>query len=546
MKDSVKFIKRIVSLSVIILLLFSVMPYAAVVDSSDGKAFVTKEVFENLKKKFDAQLDIYESSLNNKIDGAIANYIKSQVAGYVTSNILNSKYKKVSSINGVFTNEWNMPEMRLLFTFNYYRSTASGGYPDLNNANGFWEKILGTRIYSLVTPDWLTSGTNYRNVVNIEGTPAAPTKIIWKGRAIKFHEKWNIVRSGFAINNTWDLSWLDRPSHATYSLALRNFWRIVQNGQLPISTSLTSLWPFSFLWHYEYWQDSGATGSGDNEANISNLSPIDSLATTITLDTNSEGDATEYDHIISYNKDDEWRLFTTNSNYAYVPNETTLMSGNISSFASSRVSQNALALGKYWAESQGTANNPRYAYFDHGFEEISVSLTDTTSTKYPNLGMIKDKYKSSSIYQDDIDSTVDIANEKIEWKSKTLEAGFQLLAAKVDDIIIWNPEFSYTHVHNGVSTYVDNAHEVDIYFSSTPFTDKLVTTEPIKVQVGEDKTLKDYATTSSRKCKVTFEMPKNGIVYVKWVPHNVSSTYFNSDWIVTLNLENCNNYYYSR
>ena len=167
MKDSVKFIKRIISLSVIILLLFSVMSYAAVVDSSDGKAFVTKETFENLKKKFDAQLDIYESSLNNKIDGAIANYIKSQVAGYVTSNILNSKYKKVSSINGVFTNEWNMPEMRLLFTFNYYRSTASGGYPDLNNANGFWEKILGTRIYSLVTPDWLTSGTNYRNVVNI-------------------------------------------------------------------------------------------------------------------------------------------------------------------------------------------------------------------------------------------------------------------------------------------------------------------------------------------------------------------------------------------
>ena len=320
----------------------------------------------------------------------------------------------------------------------------------------------------------------------------------------------------------------------------------MQNGQLPISTSLTSLWPFSFLWHFEFWQDSGETGSGNNEANISNLSPIDSLATTITLDTNSEGDATEYDHIISYNKDDEWRLFTTNSNYAYVPNETTLMSGNISSFASSRVSQNALALGKYWAESQGTANNPRYAYFDHGFEEIPVSLTDTTSTKYPNLGMIKDKYKSSSIYQDDINSTVDIANEKIEWKSKTLEAGFQLLAAKADDIIIWNPEFSYTHVHNGVSTYVDNAHEVDIYFSSTPFTDKLVTTEPIKVQVGEDKTLKDYATTSSRKCKVTFEMPKNGIVYVKWVPHNVSSTYFNSDWIVTLNLENCNNYYYSR
>ena len=87
---------------------------------------------------------------------------------------------------------------------------------------------------------------------------------------------------------------------------------------------------------------------------------------------------------------------------------------------------------------------------------------------------------------------------------------------------------------------------MDIYFSNGPFTDDTTTTNRIKVKVGDDQTEKDYATTSDRKCKVEFEMPSNGIIYVKWVPHFTGTSYLDSDWIVTLDLSKCNSYTYVR
>lgn len=57
--------------------------FAAVVSDNDGSAFITKAEFDSLKNNFQAQIDSYNTSIDSKIDGAIAAYL----AGIRLSNV---------------------------------------------------------------------------------------------------------------------------------------------------------------------------------------------------------------------------------------------------------------------------------------------------------------------------------------------------------------------------------------------------------------------------------------------------------------------------
>ena len=66
-------LKRLVALFLFVLI--SIESFAAVVSDSDGSSFVTKSEFETLKAEFAEQIDNYNSSIDRKIDGSIANYL---------------------------------------------------------------------------------------------------------------------------------------------------------------------------------------------------------------------------------------------------------------------------------------------------------------------------------------------------------------------------------------------------------------------------------------------------------------------------------------
>lgn len=55
--------------------LLSIESLAAVVSDNDGSTFITKAEFEGLKRDFADQITNYNSSIDNKIDGAIASYL---------------------------------------------------------------------------------------------------------------------------------------------------------------------------------------------------------------------------------------------------------------------------------------------------------------------------------------------------------------------------------------------------------------------------------------------------------------------------------------
>ena len=72
MKKFFKLGKRMLALFIVVLL--NINSYAAV-GANDGSAFVTKAEFDALVNTFNEQMDTYQSGLNSKIDGAIANYL---------------------------------------------------------------------------------------------------------------------------------------------------------------------------------------------------------------------------------------------------------------------------------------------------------------------------------------------------------------------------------------------------------------------------------------------------------------------------------------
>ena len=61
-------------MALFIVVLLNINSYAAV-GANDGSAFVTKAEFDALVNTFNEQMDGYQSGLNSKIDGAIANYL---------------------------------------------------------------------------------------------------------------------------------------------------------------------------------------------------------------------------------------------------------------------------------------------------------------------------------------------------------------------------------------------------------------------------------------------------------------------------------------
>lgn len=73
MNKGTRLIKRLVAL--ILVLLLCIESFGAVVSDNDGSAFITKAEFDSLKNSFQSQIDQYNSSIDSKIDGAIAGYL---------------------------------------------------------------------------------------------------------------------------------------------------------------------------------------------------------------------------------------------------------------------------------------------------------------------------------------------------------------------------------------------------------------------------------------------------------------------------------------
>ncbi len=90
MRKSTRIVKRLLALFLVVLM--SIDSFAAVVSDNDGSAFITKAEFDSLKNNFQSQIDQYNTSIDSKIDGAIASYLAGIKVEKV-SNIESTLYK---------------------------------------------------------------------------------------------------------------------------------------------------------------------------------------------------------------------------------------------------------------------------------------------------------------------------------------------------------------------------------------------------------------------------------------------------------------------
>ena len=67
-----KYSKKVATILIISL---CINTYSAIVSDNDGSAFITKGEFDSLKNNFQTQIDKYNTSIDSKIDGAIASYL---------------------------------------------------------------------------------------------------------------------------------------------------------------------------------------------------------------------------------------------------------------------------------------------------------------------------------------------------------------------------------------------------------------------------------------------------------------------------------------
>ena len=70
-----KYLKRLKKLIVLLVFTMTFNAFSAIVGDNDGAAFITKSEFDSLKNDFQAQINNYNSSIDAKLDGAIASYL---------------------------------------------------------------------------------------------------------------------------------------------------------------------------------------------------------------------------------------------------------------------------------------------------------------------------------------------------------------------------------------------------------------------------------------------------------------------------------------
>ena len=104
---TVKFLKKFLSLTLVLFL--CIESFGAIVSDNDGSAFITKAEFDSLKNDFQAQIDAYNSSIDSKIDEAIASYL-SGIRVETTTQLVNKLDRiNAASLDGYMSGETFVP-----------------------------------------------------------------------------------------------------------------------------------------------------------------------------------------------------------------------------------------------------------------------------------------------------------------------------------------------------------------------------------------------------------------------------------------------------
>ncbi len=529
MKRSSRFIKR--RLALFLVLLLSIESFAAVVGDNDGAAFITKAEFDSMKNDFQSQLDRYNSSLDNKIDGAIASYIAGvKVAKTSTERIITSDYDRFHMINCELKNTFVLPSFDYSFSLLAgYQETDGYGWADTGGCLFSKNYLNNTEFCTINTVGGASVNGGVMNYDNI----------YWTGQNKTWQERWVIgsqyaqdlhIASGFQYY-AYDLSfYIARPIKVNKT----GYCGSLVNISSPIFAK-PKFWMYGYNGWSQYTAVNRTNKLEDDKGHL-----IESIA--IDCKTEDNDDNFNYRKIGCWNADTEFEVGSSDfskyigySDYQVLTTEdlTTALVTGANNYLS--LSWGCVQSNPNWNAANYHNKNPYTMMFQVGGSVI-VSDADGTppnmgnaaAEKLPNLGIFG-KFTGSSILQNKknaFNGLYDINPENVN-----LAGGLPLLVAKADEKIEYKPTFTIVG-KPGAEAY----NEIRVMFATSPFTTKKENLNLIKFTRGGIEY--DYIDTVDKKLNAEWKMPKDAVVYMKWFPiYSNEQAIDNNEWEIILNIK---------
>lgn len=190
-----KLLKINIVFSLVLVFFIKICTLSAVISDNDGAAFITKSEFEALKKDFATQIGNYNSSIDNKIDGAIAAYLAgaAKKTETIECNVTALEWPimvidKLKVIENVTKGTTTSPDQETLWNMSYSMvgvgsrgslwygiQTAVGSFPNYKGShiNTSMEKMENTHVDKIKKYlNGVRSGTDNFKVSNLCVEPA--------------------------------------------------------------------------------------------------------------------------------------------------------------------------------------------------------------------------------------------------------------------------------------------------------------------------------------------------------------------------------------
>ena len=565
MKRSTRYIKK--ALVTFLVVLMNINAFAAVVGDNDGAAFITKAEFDSLKNDFQSQLDRYNSSIDNKIDGAIATYLSGiKVLKGNTMNILMGNKSDYTIRNGALENDYKCPDLDMAIAFDkmqwgshlslpgWRASWMVSGIPwSVANSQG-WSSSGGRLdgyYNAKMIHGWAfanyerTDAKNLKNVVKNEGgvsnLVSDTVPLIWRGRATNKVEKWTMSaiwdisnERGQSMSSS-DPAWLNEAY--TNKIVFGKALKLNVNGKLePANTKNSTVWNPTMRWYYNSNNFTWSIHS-DNKM-------YTTVVPTVNYEANGDDKTWQYENLGTW-KDDvdiECEIEDCES-YAYYSTLATSSTadwfGNIQTNGELYGFWSGVEFVTYWQGSDGGGKPSTPTGFKVGQNVLwADGETEGSSGNFtiPQLGLLPFIPKANHIYQ--YYNTLKDSDGNLV-PNVTLNQGMPLCAVTANEQITWSLEFDKITAKN-----VTGDLEAVLVLSYVPFTSKqniLNNNDYVEIS-GYEKGV-TWPQTTDKKLKISFTADRNGYVYAKWYPKLPST--FNVDtveWDATLNINKSGTY----
>ena len=424
----------------------SIESFAAVVSDNDGSAFITKAEFDSLKNNFQSQIDQYNTSIDSKIDGAIASYLAGiKLAGQEKRTLEMTQISNDGYIYSLLTKDMGMTAgyADLLVTLSYsfgstnfggaYLAWRSGGFvvnftkssDDVNQYSKrlFYRKNNGDIIYDgYWTVNEYYSGVlginkiNYDAGFNQDATGASFGLFCWCSH--------NTAGGTKALNSWWGNLWTKWGPVQDGDMDYRKYYVVDFSNIKSVTTRTKNIYQALFL--YDYDDEHQYPCWNINELSNNVIEPQynaqDSLNT----------------RIISQTLETLWDASTKTQSWNQTGNDVSVYKvfEQPTQIKASSVSQGATGRSGYL--------NRKICVTNPEMKKVSTFLqNDLRTLEWTNSSEVKETLKGYSLSAGvPVTSVKD--GEKVEWTPKIIKISDRTVA----DIDI---EFYYG-VYNGTNT----------------------------------------------------------------------------------------------